>query len=116
MGHATRYEHNLVKLIKRLRFDFHAPQAKFVLATLGQTNKTNPRGSEKPILEAMFAVDGNSGKYPEFDGNVKTVYSHPLSKGGASNSHYGGNAETYMNVGEALGQAFVEISKNEFIK
>ena len=23
--------------------------------------------------------------------------------GGASNGHYGGNAETYMNVGEAMG-------------
>ena len=24
------------------------------------------------------------------------------NSGGASNSHYGGNAETYMNVGEAM--------------
>jgi len=45
---------------------------------------------------AMFAVDGKSGKYPEFKDNVASVYSHPLSKGG----HYSGNAETFMNVGE----------------
>lgn len=45
---------------------------------------------------AMFAVDGRSGKYPEFKDNVASVYSHPLSKGG----HYSGNAETFMNVGE----------------
>ena len=59
----------------------------------------------------MFAVDGKSGKYPEFKRNVATVYSHPLSKGGSSGGHYGGNAETYMNVGEAMGQAMVELLK-----
>ncbi len=26
-------------------------------------------------------------------------------------SHYGGNAETYMNVGEAMGKAMVELLK-----
>ena len=35
---------------------------------------------EARILEAMFAVDGKSGKYPEFQGNVAAVYTHPLSK------------------------------------
>ena len=55
--------------------------------------------------DAMFAVDSRSGKYPEFKGNVASVYSHPLSKGG----HYSGNAETFMNVGEAMGRAMVEL-------
>ena len=59
--------------------------------------------------DAMFAVDGRSGKYPEFKGNVASVYSHPLSKGGHSGGHYSGNAETYMNVGEAMGRAMVEL-------
>jgi len=58
-----------------------------------------------------MAVDGKSGKYPEFKGNVATVYTNPLSKGGASNGHYGGNAETYMNVGEGMGKAMVELLK-----
>ena len=65
------------------------------------------------MLEGMFAVDGKSGKYPEFKGNVATVYTNPLSKGGASGSHYGGNAETYMNVGEAMGKAMVELLKTK---
>lgn len=43
---------------------------------------------------------------------MATVYTHPLSRGGASNSHYGGNAETYMNVGEAMGQAMVELLRD----
>ena len=59
----------------------------------------------------MLAVDGESGKYSEFKGNVASVYTHPLSKGGSSGSHYGGNAETYMNVGEAMGKAMVKLLK-----
>ncbi len=55
----------------------------------------------------MLAVDGASGKYPEFKRNVASVYTHPLSKGGSSGGHYSGNAETYMNVGEAMGKAMV---------
>lgn len=111
---SSRYEQNLVHLIRQLRKDFNAPQAKFVCATLGQTQKGDT-GNGRKILEAMFAVDGTSEnrKYPEFNGNVATVYSHPLSKGGSSGSHYGGNAETYMNIGEAMGRAMVELMKTE---
>lgn len=107
---SSRYETNLVHLIKQLRKDFNAPEAKFVCASLGQTKRGDSDNGGK-ILEAMIAVDGKSGKYPEFKGNVATVYSHPLSQGGSSGGHYGGNAETYMNVGEAMGQAMVELLK-----
>ena len=105
-AHAGRYEQNLVRLITQLRKDFDAPKAKFVMATLGQTKK-GATGNEGLILDAMFAVDGGSGKYPEFKGAVSTVYTNPVSLGGSSNGHYGGNAETYMNVGEAMGKAMV---------
>ena len=64
------------------------------------------------ILDAQLAVDGNSGKYPDFNGNVATVYTNPLSLGGASNGHYNGNAETYMNVGEGMGKAMLERCAN----
>jgi len=111
-GHAIRYEKNLAHLIKTLRKEFNAPKAKFVLATLGQTPRDggeNP--NEKLIIDAMFAVDGKEGKFPEFKGNVSTVYSHPISKGGASNGHYNGHAETYLNVGLALGEAMKNLLK-----
>jgi hypothetical protein len=111
-AHAGRYEQNLVQLIKQLRKDFDAPKAKFVVATLGQTAKDSATGNEKLILEAQLAVDGNTGKYPEFKGNVASVYSKPFCHGGASNSHYDGNAETYMDIGEAMGQAMVGLLKN----
>lgn len=64
------------------------------------------KGSGDLAMEAQFAVDGDSGKYKEFKGNVKTVYTNPLSNGGNGNGHYGG---TYMNVGDAMGRAMVEL-------
>ena len=116
---SDRYEKNLVHLIQQLRKDFNAPEAKFVCATLGQTKKGDT-GNAAKLLDAMFAVDGTSRnqsfpllKYPEFRGNVATVYSHPLSEGGSSGGHYGGNAETYMNIGEAMGRAMVELIQSD---
>ncbi len=110
-GHASRYEQNLVHLIKTLRAEFKAPDAMFVCATLGQTAKDTTDPNEKLILDAQLAVDGESGKHPEFKGNVKTVYTHPLSQGGASNSHYNGNCQTYMDIGIAMGKAMVQLSE-----
>ena len=109
-GHAARYEQNLVQLIKALREDFNAPDAPFVLATLGQTEQ-GASGNDGMILQAMLNVDGRSGKYTQFEGNVATVYTHPMHQGGASNSHYGQNGKFYMLVGEALGKAMVELEK-----
>ncbi len=109
---AARYETNLVNFIKALRKDFNAPNAKFVLATLGEATKGCGGNGEK-VLEAQLAVDGNTGKYPEFKGNVATVFSNPLSLGGSGNGHYNGNPETYMNVGEAMGKAMVGLLKNK---
>jgi hypothetical protein len=111
-GHASRYEQNLVRFIKQLRQDFNAPDAKFVLATLGESTKGSG-GNGGMVLEAQLAVDGQSGKYPEFRGNVATVYSNPMAQGGSGNGHYGGKAEVYMDVGEAMGQAMVELLKNK---
>jgi len=109
---ASRYEANLVTLIEALRSEFNAPDAPFVCATLGQTDKDRASGNEKLIIDAMFAIS-DPARHPELKGQAATVYTHPLSKGGASNSHYGGNAETYMNVGEAMGKAMVELMKNK---
>jgi hypothetical protein len=105
---SSRYERNLVHLIKTLRKDFDAPNAPFVCATLGQT-KQGDGGNGGVMLDAMYAVDGKSGKYPEFKSNVATVYSHPFSRGGSSGGHYSGNAKTYMDTGLAMGEAMVNL-------
>jgi len=107
---ATRYEVNMANFIKAVRKDFAAPNAKFVLATMGEATKGSG-GSGGKILDAQLAVDGNSGKHPEFKGNVATVYSNPMSKGGKGQGHYGGNPEVYMDIGEAMGRAMEELLK-----
>jgi hypothetical protein len=63
-------------------------------------------------MEGQLAVDGTSGKHPEFKDNVATVYTNPMAQGGGGNGHYNGNAEVYMDVGEAMGKAMVELLKN----
>jgi len=117
---AAHYEENLVNFIKSVRKDFNAPNAKFVLATLGecvkgmQPSKTQSITSNRAhVLNAHLAVDGTSGKYPEFKGNVATVYTHDMAQGGEGNGHYGKNAEVYMDVGLAMGEAMLELLKKD---
>jgi hypothetical protein len=109
-AHYEQYEKNLIQLIKALRKDFDAPNAKFVSASLGQT-KEGSKGGDGQILDAMEAVA--KSKDPELEGKVAFVYSHPLSKGGSSSGHYSGNAETYQNVGEAMGKAMVNMLQSK---
>jgi len=111
--HASRYEQNLVNLIKEWRKEFKAPDAKWVSATiafegwrLGEPGKT--------IAEAQLAVDGDSGRHPEFKGNVKTIEARGFWREMAESPtgtgyHYNHNAETYMLVGDALGRAMAEL-------
>ena len=105
-AHYESYEKNLVQLIKSLRKDFDAPGARFVSASLGQTKEGSGSG-DGVILNAMKAVSKSDD--PELEGQVGFVYSNPLSKGGGSSGHYGGNPETYMNVGEAMGKVMVDL-------
>ena len=84
-----------------------------ILLSLGAASlglaKDAQLSNDKLILDAQLSVDGAAGNYPEFKGNVSTVYTHPLTQGGASNSHYNGNAQTYMDVGLAMGEAMVRL-------
>jgi hypothetical protein len=107
---SMHYEENLVNVIKSLRKDFNAPNAKFVIATLGEASK-GCGGNTETVMNAHLAVDGKSEKYPGFKGNVATVYTHDMARGGSGNGHYGGNAKVYMDVGEAMGKAMVELLK-----
>ena len=112
-AHASRYEQNLVHLIKTLRKDFNTPNAKFVCATIA-FNGDKLSGHGLTVANAQLAVSGEKGKYPEFKGNVKTIDARPfwhdksVSPSGAG-YHYNHNAETYMEVGNALGKAMIEL-------
>ena len=115
-AHASRYEQNLVALIKSLRKDFAAPDAKFVLATIAFDGE-ELSGHGLKIANAQLAVSGERGKYPEFAGNVKAIDARPfwrpadVSPNKRQGYHYFHNAETYMEVGLALGKAMTELEE-----
>jgi hypothetical protein len=124
-AYASRYKENLVRLIRQLRHDFDAPNAKFVLATLGQTSWQDANGSHNGPNDKnqkkktsfndsyIFKAQMEVSQLPEFKDNCASVYSHPYSHGGASNSHYDGNAETYMDIGQAMGRCMADLIINQ---
>lgn len=103
-GLSAHYEQNLVFLIETLRKEFNAPNAKFVMGTLGEAHK-GATGNTLTVYNAMMAVDGASGKYPQFKGNVATVETHEMARGGSGNGHYGLDSRVYMDVGLEMGDA-----------
>lgn len=98
-GSIENYDKNLAFLFNDLKKDFNAPNAKFVCATLGEHDMN------APLTKKMFAFAEN----PEFKGKAAVFFTQPVANGGSSGSHYGGNGETYMNVGEGMGKAMVEL-------
>ena len=112
-AHASRYEQNLVRLIKTLRKEFDAPEAPFVLGTIG-FGGWELQGDHLTVANAHLAVSGENGKYPEFKGNVLTVETRDFWRSVEQSPrdqgyHYNRNAETYMLVGDALGRGMVKL-------
>ena len=112
-AHASRYEANLVRLIASLRQEFDAPKAPFVLATIA-FDGWKLAGAGQAVADAQLAVDGESGRHPKHQGNVKTVevrdhWRDPAVSPTRQGHHYNHNAETYLLVGEALGQAMLDL-------
>lgn len=111
--HTKRYEQNLVHLIKTLRKEFQATAAPFVVATIGFDGHTMT-GNALAVANAQLNVSGDRGKYPEFEGNVKTVETRDYWRDASVSPreqgfHYNQNAETYMLVGEAMGKGMIEL-------
>jgi hypothetical protein len=111
---AARYEQNLVNLIHSLRKDFDAPSAPFVVA-VGCGNEGR-EGTGLTVANAQLAVDGSTGKYPDFKGNVKTVDTRDFfpkveDSPKAQGFHYHQNAGAYMQIGEAMSKGMLELIK-----
>jgi hypothetical protein len=97
-GNVETYDKNLAFLFNDLKKDFNAPNAKFVLATMGEQDKT------VPLVQKMFAFAEN----PDFKDQAAVFFSKPVSKG-SGNGHYGGDAATYMSVGEGMGRLMADL-------
>jgi len=114
-AYASRYEHNIVNLIKSLRKNFDAPSARFVLAT--GCGNPGREGFGLKIAEAQLAI-ADPKKHPDFVGNVAAVDSRDLWREASESPanqgyHYNHNAETYMEVGLRLGWAMVDLLKGD---
>jgi hypothetical protein len=114
--YASRYEQNLVHLIKTLRKEFDAPKAPFVVATIG-FDGWELGGAGLTVANAQLAV-GDPKKHPEFVGNVKSVETRDFWRKAEESPtnqgfHYNQNAETYYLVGDAMGAAMVKLLEQD---
>jgi len=108
----------MVRFIKELRSYFETryptrtrPDAPFILATIA-FNGWDLAGDGLDVANAQLAVSGETGNYPEFEGNVKTIEARGYYRDfGPSDQghHYLWNAETYLLVGDALGRGMIEL-------
>ena len=117
--HASRYEFNMVNFINEIRQYYEnryldtSPNTPFVLATIA-FGGWDLAGAGLTVAEGQLAVSGETGNYPAFAGNVKTIEARGYWRDGSVSPttvgyHYNHNAETYMLVGDALGRAMIEL-------
>ncbi len=118
---ASKYEENLVRLIKSLRSYYKnrypgkiADNAPFVLGTIA-FNGWQLSGHGLEVANAQLNVSEEKGNYPEFQGNVKTVEMRGYWRNSGPSGqefHYFHNAETYMLAGDALGRGMINLLEN----
>ena len=108
------YEENLAHLIRDLRHDLNAPELPFVIAETGMSgvNEAHPRALSLMAAQAAVAKD------PEFEGNVAFVGTKKFFRESEESPskqayHWNSNAETYYLIGEAMGQAMLQLIRSE---
>jgi hypothetical protein len=109
------YEKNVTGFIQDVRREFSKPNLPFVVAALGQYgDKMQP--NTRKVHDAQMAV-GYSAKHPDFKGNVASVDTIPFffpkeKSPGGREWDYSNNAQSFLLIGEAMGQAMVELLRN----
>jgi alpha-galactosidase len=106
----AEYESNLANLIKDIRAEFNVPALPFVIANTGMASAPSGPGS---LIEAQGNVS-NPSLHPEFAGTVTTVDTRPFDYGVFQSPidqgyHWNGNGESYFQIGEAMGEAMLEL-------
>ncbi len=109
---ANQYENNLANLIRDARKDLNAPNLPFLVGAFGvrEGPGMDPK-LIKMVHDAQMAV-GDEKKYPEFAGNVKSIDTIELSRG-AGSMHYNNNAEVFLEIGEAMANAMLQLTKDK---
>lgn len=112
---AKSYEKNLANLIRDLRKDLKAPKLPVVVAALANAKgKLSP--NQQKIFDAQMAV-GDPKKYPDFADNVISIDTRPMCRppkdSPGSRDPYAGNAESYLEIGDAMGRAMLKMVKEK---
>lgn len=128
-GAQDEYASNMKHFIDDVRKDLHAPKLPFVIAAMGQNGSKPARGAMLVIQNAQLSMND----VPEFKGNVKAIRTDTLVDkaaealyptwqknleqwkltGGDHAYHYLGSAIWFHRIGKALGDAMLELLKNQ---
>ena len=110
----AEYETNLANLIRDVRTDLGVPNLPVSIGVSGFNGWKDDHGRRDAIIAAQLAV-ANSTKYPEFAGTVATAETRgfarpPLPESpGTQIYHWNNNCETYWLIGQAMGEAMVQL-------
>ena len=106
----AEYESNMAHFIRDMRRDLGVPKLPFVIAETGMTGpgETHPRALS--LMKAQAAV----AERAEFKGNVafvgtKSFWREKEVSPSSQGYHWNTNAETYWLIGEAMGQAMLQL-------
>ncbi|MGA1044170.1 MAG: sialate O-acetylesterase [Phycisphaerales bacterium] len=105
------YEENLSNLIRDLRKELEAPNLPFVIAETGMTGP----GEKHPRALSLMAAQKAVAEKPEFRGTVafvptRSFWRDETDSPSKQGYHWNSNAETYYLIGEAMGQAMLELA------
>jgi len=109
---SAEYETHLANLIRDLRKDLKSPNLPVVVTALATNKHMNEQCQQ--VHDAQMAV-ADAAKYPGFSGNVKSVDSlkacKPKQQSVGGRDPYSGHAASYLEIGEAMGKAMLELMK-----
>ena len=105
------YEANLANFIRDVREELAIEALPFVIAETGMSGHEEKHPRALSLMRAQAAV----ADYEEFQGNVafvgtKDFYRPPEVSPSGQGYHWNGNAETYILIGHAMGEAMIELA------
>jgi len=128
-GGENEYASNMKHFIKDVRKDLGVPNLPFVIGALGQNGSKPATGAMLTVREAQMSMND----VPEFKGNVKAFRADLLvdkeaervyegwqkhieewkKVGSDRGYHYLGSAIWFNRIGKAMGEAMLELLKNQ---
>jgi len=128
-GGQDQYAANMKRFIHDVRRDLGVPKLPFVIAAMGQNGSKPATGAMLTVQKAQLSMN----EVPDFQGNVKAIRTDVLVDkaaeelfptwrqnqeqwkhvGGDFAYHYLGSAIWFNRIGKAMGEAMLELLKNQ---